>query len=77
MATNRQDLHEWIDRLSEESAARLRQSVQEPCVVQGEAGEADEVYGPETVASVLAAEERLDRGEGASHEEMLKEFGLR
>jgi hypothetical protein len=36
----------------------------------------DEELTPETMAALNRASASLDRGEGVSHEEMLREFGL-
>ncbi|MBI5281704.1 MAG: hypothetical protein HY858_08495 [Candidatus Solibacter usitatus] len=79
MATDRQYLHELIDKMSEADLARAKQSLApfDLSAYLGSLPVDDEEYGPETIASLLEAQAQADRGEVVSHEEILKEFGLK
>ena len=81
MAT-KQQLHDLIERLPENEVASvyrlLAGLLADPLWIAGVTAPADdEPYTPEQQADDAEAQAAIDRGEGISHAQMLREFGLK
>ena len=78
--SEREQVHFLLDALPEEKIAALRGLLEvmvEPLSRSLAAAPVeDEDLTPETVAALDRARASLARGEGVSHEEVLREFGL-
>jgi hypothetical protein len=77
----RQRTHALIDRLSDDQLDAVRNLLEvmiEPLSHSlAQAGVEDEEITPETAAALDRARASLDRGEGISHDDILREFGLK
>ena len=78
----RQQLHDLIERLPETEVAAVHRLLTgllaDPLwVASVTAGEDDEPYTSDQQARDAEAQAAIDRGEGVSHEAMLKEFGVK
>jgi hypothetical protein len=80
LVRQRQQAHALIDVLPEEKLSVVRDLLEvlvEPLSRSlAMAPVEEEELTPETVAALNRASASLDRGEGVSHEEILREFGL-
>jgi len=80
LAEQRQQAHSLLDGLPEEKLVTVRYLLEllvEPLSRSlATAPVEDEELTPETIAALDRASDSLDRGEGVSHEEILREFGL-
>jgi hypothetical protein len=81
MAT-KQQLHDLIERLPENEIATvyrlLAGLLADPLwIASVTAPDDDEPYTPEQQADDAEAQAAIDRGEGVSHAQMLREFGLK
>ncbi len=80
LAEQRQQAHSLLDGLPEEKLVTVRNLLEllvEPLSRSlANAPIEDEELTPETIAALNRASASLDRGEGVSHEEVLREFGL-
>ena len=80
LVRQRQQAHALIDVLPEEKLSVVRDLLEvlvEPLSRSlAVALVEEEELTPETVAALNRASASLDRGEGVSHEEILREFGL-
>jgi hypothetical protein len=80
LVRQRQQAHALIDVLPEEKLSVVRDLLEvlvEPLSRSlAVAPVEEEELTPETVAALNRASASLDRGEGVSHEEILREFGL-
>jgi len=80
LAEQRQQAHSLLDGLPEEKLVTVRNLLEllvEPLSRSlATAPVEDEELTPETIAALDRASDSLDRGEGVSHEEILREFGL-
>ena len=77
----RQAAHELLDCLPAEKLSVVRNLLEvlaEPinCTAEEAALEAEEL-SPDTEAAIVGARASLARGESVTHEELLREFGLR
>jgi hypothetical protein len=80
-STEKQQLHELIDRLPEEQLRSARQYLSFLCadpvlISMLNAPPDDEPYTEEQQFRDAEAEASIARGEGIPHEEILREFGL-
>ena len=80
-STEKQQLHELIDRLPEEQLRSARQYLSFLCADPGllsllEAPLDDEPYTEEQQRRDEEAIASIERGEGIPHEEILREFGM-
>ena len=77
----RQRAHSLLDRLSDDQLEAVRNLLEvmvEPLSHSlAQAGIEDEEITPETAAALDRARASLDRGEGISHDDILREFGLK
>jgi hypothetical protein len=77
----RQRAHALLDRLSDDQLDAVRNLLEvmiEPLSHSlAQAGVEDEEITPETAAALDRARASLDRGEGISHGDILREFGLK
>ena len=77
----RQRAHSLLDRLSDDQLEAVRNLLEvmvEPLSHSlARAGIEDEEITPETAAALDRARASLDRGEGISHDDILREFGLK
>ena len=77
----RQRAHALLDRLSDDQLQAVRNllevMVESLTHSLAQAGTEDEEITPETAAALDRARASLDRGEGISHDEILREFGLK
>jgi hypothetical protein len=80
LVQRRQEAHALIDVLPEEKLSVVRDLLEvlvEPLSRSlALAPVEEEELTPETMAALHRASASLDRGEGVSHEEILREFGL-
>jgi hypothetical protein len=75
-----QEAHSLLDTLPEEKVAvayDLLETLAEPSYTLENAPFEDEELTPETMAVLERAEAALARGESVSHDEVLREFGLK
>jgi hypothetical protein len=78
-ANEKQQAHELIDRLPPaqlSAVVGLLEAMLDPVSLANAPVEEEEI-APETAAALERARASLARGEGISHEEILREFGLR
>jgi hypothetical protein len=78
----RQQLHDLIERLPETEVAAIHRLLagllaDKLWVASVSAPEDDEPYTSEQQARDAEAQAAIDRGEGVSHEAMLREFGVK
>ena len=76
----RQEAHALLDTLPEEKMGvvhDLLETLAEPSFTLENAPFEDEELRPETIAALERAEAALARGEAVSHDEVLREFGLK
>ena len=79
---SKQNLHDLIERLPDNEIATvyrlLASLVADPLwIASAVAEQDDEPYTPEQQASDIQAQAAIDRGEGAAHDDLLREFGLK
>jgi hypothetical protein len=80
IAEQRQQAHALLDMLEAEKVVAVRtllEAMVEPLSRSLDAAPfEDEELSPETIAAIERARASLKRGEGVSHEEILREFGV-
>ena len=79
MADTKEHAHELIDRLPPtqlSAVVGLLEAILEP-VSPGEVPVEEEEISSETAAALQRSRASLARGEGISHEEVLREFGIK